>query len=435
MEQLHTISHLFTTFDSVTLLKKISDIGVIAGGSVVHALCDTLCDDVDIFINSLDMFREVYKLIKDTGKIDGHYTPHLSEDNKTSVLTITLVYETHPFQIILMKYEKPEEVINSFDLDYVCCGIHKGKLLMTDDCRKAHETMTITKYRDIDFRFGRLIKAAKKGFRCPVISSDLSCKRNQHEFDHFSIDYLDGALKFINSDYVGKNLDKLQNFSDIKIVGLESNANSHKNYGEFILDLGNGQLITKRYVSIEADIVNFNEWYIDISDDYINRLFCKLKHKLPLDRLKTGKHTIIISGYKSYNNIYAKVVGICDNAIGLDFDNGFYIKGEGITIIQRYDNYSRIWGEISKLKSTIENCQDDEIRFMCKKRQEAYETFVNEIKRFEYKTIGDKCRKITNAINAACRKIDPDINETVETVDEMIDFINGFDNLSIKIEI
>lgn len=162
------------------LLDNIQKIGVIAGGAIVYELCDFVTEigDIDIFVQSIDDFYRVEKLIR-SYFFDEKITAMIFE-NKTSVLNIG------KFQIIIQQFKTnskkhyADRIIGTFDLDYVQCAIHNNKLYITDRAKTAHKTRRIRFIGHTSIRYHRFLKALKKGFSCPVLgrkSLDITTER------------------------------------------------------------------------------------------------------------------------------------------------------------------------------------------------------------------------------------------------------------------
>jgi hypothetical protein len=159
------------------LLSKLSNIGIIAGGSVVYALNSFVpketVGDIDVFVNKEDdimncieliyeKFPECEKIVYDFG--------NLQNDNY-SIANIKILENCPPIQIILKGFSSHMELLEGFDIDYVECGIHNNKLYITKDCIKSHNERQILKVRT-SIRYERLLKATRKGFKCIVFKRE-----------------------------------------------------------------------------------------------------------------------------------------------------------------------------------------------------------------------------------------------------------------------
>ena len=157
----------FRIYDDLNLFSKLSDVGVIAGGSIVYALCDFVpkssVGDIDVFVNTLSDFHTCVNILR----------PYATEysSNCKSLSVVSIKTSTAIYQIIYKPFSEPYamNVLESFDYDYVQCGYYKGKVYITSRCINAHNAREILEFCSTRFAFNRLKKAVIKGFKTPII--------------------------------------------------------------------------------------------------------------------------------------------------------------------------------------------------------------------------------------------------------------------------
>jgi len=430
------------------------------------------------------------------------------DEEKVAVLTFHIQGETCTFQTIICEHSTPEDVLDSFDLDYVCCAIFDDKLYILDECKEALETNKVTKYKDLH-RISRMTKAISKGFQCPYLS--IGCRQRREdvgywddktpkyeltdEFNHLAtpgantkmvklIDYeitnsgvlrtSDGKLEltlgeFDEPEYMHERSKTFWSFSDITVIGYD--PCSRKSFGKFVLDLGEEyedsdnesksdpkdstdsdsecsdegeltiEIITKwaatrwMFISIELDIVEFDERFIIANDT----VFDEIKHDVE-DKLKTGPCVVLIKAYMVGNDFVAKVLDVDSTGlvVGLKFADEFKIDGKVKEKLQPYDGdpqYRPVFDEMNKLLKIIEAGDDSRYGRICDKKYKAYECFM-------YYAVEKKI-SLKNAIEKACGQMNYDAGKVkgidsmlmfglslyandIQTVRGMIHFIDGF---------
>ncbi len=209
----------FTAYvkDIVELLKYLSEVGVIAGGSMVYALNNFVPNlsvgDIDIFINDKSKFLEAFRYLESRPYFENVLTsnpqryfdhdpdpedietskgivgidPEGVEDPEEQVSIVSFVFKDAipllddpegtmtprpQIQLILQDFQKPEDVIESFDLDYVQCALHQDQIFMTEICKRSHIQKTVLKCTEFPPTIDRLEKALRKGFRAPVFGDE-----------------------------------------------------------------------------------------------------------------------------------------------------------------------------------------------------------------------------------------------------------------------
>nr|QBK91705.1 MAG: tRNA nucleotidyltransferase/poly(A) polymerase [Pithovirus LCPAC304] len=177
----HIVEKIASSFShKKELVWELQQYGVLAGGAIVYALCDFVpletVGDIDVFVATVEIGKQVLSYLCEQYPIfhietpDSQATSRIDEpDGKTTSPVVSFVVEgALPIQIIVRSFECPMDVLESFDLDYVQCGIAGGTLYQTSRCEMAHTTRKIRYFRDPTFRGGRLEKAIQKGFSAPL---------------------------------------------------------------------------------------------------------------------------------------------------------------------------------------------------------------------------------------------------------------------------
>lgn len=255
------ISNLFN--DSIKicqLLTTISKISPIAGGAVCYALCDFVpaesVGDVDIFINSDEKLEQVLKLIEQYYPDATYWIP--TNRNACSnpyayenaALTVK-IGDNHPLQLIRYDYLNIVDLITYFDMDYIQCAYYDGKITTTSICDQAHKNKKI-RYISPKLRFGRLLKAVKKGFNCPIL-----CNALENIIEYSQVPGKFASSKGFLSPMNNSDLPHFD-LSIAEIVGFQLTRSIYGGgrlgTGKFIIE-SNGEYIYAYIVSVEIDIV------------------------------------------------------------------------------------------------------------------------------------------------------------------------------------
>jgi hypothetical protein len=196
------------------LLSKLSNIGIIAGGSVVYALNSFVpketVGDIDVFVNNKDDFRIcrelIYENFPDCELISNYYQFGI---NSISIIDIIILENYPPIQLILNKFVSHTELLEGFDMDYIQCGIHNNIIHKTKWCIESHEKREILRVSS-NIKEGRLIKATLKNFKSIVFK--IAGQRNRIP-DKMVIDIeilRNSNLAFLKSNpYFGEEASKI----------------------------------------------------------------------------------------------------------------------------------------------------------------------------------------------------------------------------------
>ena len=147
------------------ICRELQEYGMITGGSVCYALNEFVpqesVGDIDIFVNSVENADKVRDIILEHCDNITLKTPRGRPESNV----ISFVTDKFIIQIILTEIVNIHEVIDTFDLDYIQCGLFFNKLYITDRCKEAHKLRKVQYYNEAKFNNNhRLVKAAKKGF-------------------------------------------------------------------------------------------------------------------------------------------------------------------------------------------------------------------------------------------------------------------------------
>lgn len=168
------IARLSVLLPSIDLLKFLTDNALIAGGSVVYALNEFVpvssVGDIDVFIPSIETFKNVQTAISD------HFVAKLTPmgflgNNSYSIVNVKIEDVKTEIQLIYRPYSNPNEILGTFDLDYVQCGLFNRSIIETPRCKRSHKDRCINEFLGVSriFRKKRIHKAINKGFKCPLV--------------------------------------------------------------------------------------------------------------------------------------------------------------------------------------------------------------------------------------------------------------------------
>ena len=187
--------------DDQLFFSKITNLGIIAGGSILHCLIEEIpIGDIDIFTFEKVRYNIIIGLICDRlekSKVE------IKNKDESPYLNYEITTITNDgiiaIQVILKEdINTLDELMEGFDLDYVRCSYHKGKIAITDEAKIAHQTKIVTIEKNIAYSKERLDKIRKKGFRImnklPLYSDDLPMTSNNLEYTF----YLTKMLNILN---------------------------------------------------------------------------------------------------------------------------------------------------------------------------------------------------------------------------------------------
>lgn len=332
------------------LLTEVSNVGVIAGGSILYALTNTTeLGDIDVFVNTPNDFymilNMIYKYANDNCS-DCSYSRLVNPDdkNKLSILNIKLTECSPIIQLIYKHFNDARHLIENFDLDYIQCCINKGVLHITNECITSQKTKTILKYKDPMIKHKRLCKALYKGF-----STILLGEIDDGDFIIYfkEIEYLkifDLELTGIVTYFDIKGRDTFYNISDIEItkiiVGNQCQINNPKvTYFPAYFQVCMGPYFkTITTASIEIDVVKKEDNKIIVNpNDPILKYFDLIKTGyVSTDKFKIGKNIVIFEPYAIKSDNKIKLRGLITpsyekyDLLGVNFNHNVEIEYKGV---------------------------------------------------------------------------------------------------------
>jgi hypothetical protein len=152
-------------FDAKQLLLDLSNLGVIAGGSVAYCLNGMgSINDVDVFLPLISEPSEYVEKIKE---LFWEHEATYSAYPNGGVFNVDIEKGNPIIQFIFSDLKTMEEICENFDLDYVVCGIHKGELYYPPNTKYIHEDKHIEVYPDPRnwTVTDRLYKSVAKGYK------------------------------------------------------------------------------------------------------------------------------------------------------------------------------------------------------------------------------------------------------------------------------
>lgn len=159
------------------LTHALQSYGMIAGGSMVYALNSFVpaesVNDIDIFLwDDSEKVHRLKKFIIDYYGVDSSGRDNIRATHEAMGNVVTLTHRNRAnikIQLIFTEASSPMEILESFDFDYVQCGLHNGKLYQTDRCKKSHKAQAVLTIRELMPKDGRCLNAIRKMFKCPLI--------------------------------------------------------------------------------------------------------------------------------------------------------------------------------------------------------------------------------------------------------------------------
>jgi hypothetical protein len=167
--------------------------GVIAGGSMVYALNDFVpkesVSDIDVFMTYDEkgefhkqeetVCRSVLNALLEEFPDAVVKTPY-GATTGVSVVTVFLMpsmlteeevslphFSNVPIQLIFNHLQHPQDIIESFDLDYVQCALSNNRIYITSEAREAHQRRRV---RYVWFKTGKNVDLAKSQFDHEALS-------------------------------------------------------------------------------------------------------------------------------------------------------------------------------------------------------------------------------------------------------------------------
>lgn len=449
MEYLEKLSTLFS-FHSMDLLQQLNTKGVLAGGSIVYALNDFVpkesVGDIDVFINDKETFLQVLEDLRFCYRVDKievtnpeqYYELSEEESEKISIVSVTLIEERVQIQLILQEYESPFDVIESFDLDYVQCALHKDKIFQTEICKEAHFKRKILCGNEFPPSFKRLQKASQKGFKTVLIGNEIRPIKYRPFEEALSKDQLEFMVK-------REKIREKFRFDDFSVKGFIADTKSKYDlntvmYGYF--QISNESLtMNVKYISIAIKVIE------NICDDAVQIEPLDLgKRKLEFCKNKTGKKILpgdyiakVEAYYHSFSDKFKfKIYELYSSDVSpISFSKDFKLD---LSKFPSLIKLSLINNSLDKVKVLIKKysegsrCTDDHKSNLAWAKRSAYEAFLYHKEREgEEKAIQEACRQMAWDAEKIRGRLDAlgcftlmQTSRNYRTVEEMIHFIEGF---------
>ncbi len=322
------LSNLWSLDDRLPLVEKLSNIGVIAGGSIVYTLNDFVpsdsVGDIDVYINDKQKFIDLINYIKfkypvEIEVINFSDYEQSSSFSEIGIVNITLPHERVKLQLILIEYDFPMQIIESFDLDYVQCAFFKDSIYTTNQCNQAFHDRKIYIATEYPPSFKRLKKAISKGFSTILIGEESSHCESNLLTEPLQID----ELRYITrrKSVSVKNYE-ICNLKVNKFILNKKTSENHIITGSFVLNDFSVRSITIKLNFIELDCqqcVKINPVKLDFYT--IER--CNVPQNI-FDQLVPGEYYARIRFYLTSSNpkfYVCEVFPITTNIIPLSLDN------------------------------------------------------------------------------------------------------------------
>jgi hypothetical protein len=490
------INKLVDLVEDINFINNLSTIGVIAGGSIVYALNNYVpidsVNDIDVFVNNEKDFNTILDLVQtnETQKYDIRWNndesyyifehEHLynsihNDDIPTiSIVSVTTKKSMVPFQIIFKQFSNPLELIKSFDLDYVQCAYHNGKLVQTQECIESHKNKQVNYFYDLRLKTHRLKKALSKGFQVYWLDANDTEKK----MVKVTLEYIHNCKKTDLNTYlpqinINEKPAEFLSFKDLEIIDWKITRTKKDfpplitYYGEFILDcLGNQ--IRRETISclVKFKMVNFymkhngdedKDILVTIKKGYIPnyKSFKKfvVDNKINKDfkDLDLSKEYIINFYVYMYDN--ANLRSACTSIVGKI--TKILPHNELIKVVPFSKNYKKNTKKLFEYNHNSNIINDNsnkpyhKIKLLIKKHKNDDDTLshakMSAYKYFLY-CINDQGKDEKYAIKQACTQMTIDANkisnnglfgngagfflnmiaQTQDTIDEMIHYIEGF---------
>lgn len=223
---------------------------VIAGGAVADP---ESCQDVDVFVlrDDRDAWLSVLSCLEQEGAASS-WNPGNPEYRDLTVAQAEL-YRL-PIQVILIQAATVNELLLSFDLDYVQAALWNGQVFTGPHFEPARQDRQLRVFRPGKLRLRRFLKAANKGFRSPVICD--STNLSEAASLRTSCRELQVAVR---PPWTPQEQPALQRFDDWFVVGLKTRSckwndeTPNATFQNFLLEDDKGNSLESRCVSAEVD--------------------------------------------------------------------------------------------------------------------------------------------------------------------------------------
>lgn len=274
------LAHIFTPIFNLnrTIIHKLSQIGVIAGGSMVYALNEFVdkssVSDIDVYLPTKSAFMEAVNVLVETGEQCSFNTmssvqyggePNPDEDNPDiSILNVKINSINAIYQLIYFEFESAFDVIRSFDLDFVQVGWYQGKVFRTKACITSHIAKQVLRGYHVP-RKNRIDKAILKGFSALPIGKEFKAIES---YKFIQIDDLNelNLIPFSPRKSIGEFF-----FDQLEVVKLEKTTvlplfrnrlgGNNITFSIDIFYLINNKECKTETIPIEIDVIQYNPSY------------------------------------------------------------------------------------------------------------------------------------------------------------------------------
>lgn len=398
----------------IKILYELSNKGIIAGSSIASILLinndfKNQVQDIDIFVNNEKDFNDCLLILKD---LKNTYKTYLFNEDYYSIISVFNPESKLPFQIVMTKQKTALELITSFDMDYIQCSFHKGKIITTSAFDEVLKTGQSTKFnKDLPFSH-RISKTLDKGFSVPLFGI-----YNKKNIDMDIITEKQAFEKrkcYFNIYYDEDKFSEMIEYKKLKIIDWKPTRK--KNYfeiGKFILKAENKNY----YVSEICITIIIKEYFEDTKHILIekNNIIEKLNIKnlkLQCPFLGLGKYQAIIQICLANFNRYGRIMQLLNNERILDLDIDIE-KSEPIKFIDQHRN------------------KTDKLSFYKHNAYQAYNYYRYQENKTEKESVILACRQMAIDYNKLHRDNLLLLTLTfhshkLNNEKEMIDFIEGF---------
>jgi hypothetical protein len=222
---------------------------VIAGGAVADP---ESCQDVDVFVlrDDRDAWLSALSCLEQEGALLS-WNPGNPEYRDLTVAQADLF--RLPIQVVLTQAATVNELLLSFDLDYVQAALWNGQVFTGPHFERSRQERRLRVFRPGKLRLRRFVKAANKGFRSPVICDST----NLTEAPSVRTTCLE--LQVTALPPWTQEQPALLRFEDWSVVGLKTRAckwndeTPNATVQNFLLEDDKGNSLESRCVSAEVD--------------------------------------------------------------------------------------------------------------------------------------------------------------------------------------
>jgi len=457
MDPIAKLSELFNKHYFNYFIKFLNEVGVIAGGSIVYLLNNyvpkTTVGDIDVFINDknelIDSIKMLQSICPNECKFNYFENYRTSGENEMiygiSVVTAIIENEDVSFQFILQDYKDVLQVLESFDIDYVQCGLHENEIYTTDICKISHINRCINQFSELPLCMNRLLKAHNKGFATPLFGNFVN-RVQPCGFDLNSNDLNGNDLYYFIERDKDRNNYRMEDaiVTGIVLKGspivepLKFPDGRETKYGQFKVEFGENVQLCE-FICTKIIIKEVYEIHVAIEPiKFGNRTFKRLRNNTGIE-LTTGESCAVINSYLFNDELYFAVnkvinanvreIKISDN-FEIPIVKGYMTNTYDSSHTKNLDSVNKLIKQHREISNKKRNRQGN-LSFI---KYKAYECFIYYLKK-DNETIA--IRKACSQMVYDSHKINGDglcsflLLSTIDlikykNIGEMIYFIEGF---------